>query len=55
VIGRSERIKNMANSLSDHATAVEKELESEGLVHVITGRLAAKVKDQGDSYRRLMS
>ena len=33
----SKRIKDVAISLSDHATAVEKELEAEGPAHVIIG------------------
>ena len=51
----SDRIKDMAISLSNHATAIEKELASEGLAHVIIGRLAAKVKARTISCHRLMS
>ena len=51
----SERIKDMAISLSDHATAVEKELGSEGLAHVIIGRLAARVKARAQTCQRLLS
>jgi hypothetical protein len=48
----SERIKDMAISLSDHAIAVEKELESEGLAHVIIGRLASRVKARAQTCQR---
>jgi len=50
-----DRIKEMAISLSDHAIAIEKELESEGLSHAIIGRLAAKVKTRAIACRRLVS
>ncbi len=51
----SERIKEMAVSLADHATAIEKEFESEGLAHVIIGRLAARVKARAQSCQFLPS
>ncbi len=50
-----ERIKVMAVSLSDHAAAVEKELESEGFSHVTIGRLAARVRTRAISCHRLLS
>ena len=49
-----DRIREMAISLSDHAIAIEKELESEGLSHAIIGRLAAKVKTRAIACRRLV-
>jgi serine/threonine-protein kinase HipA len=51
----SKRIKDMAISLSDHATEIEKKLESEGLSHAIIGRLAARVKIRAVSCHRLLS
>jgi serine/threonine-protein kinase HipA len=51
----SKRIKDMAVSLSDHATEIEKELESEGLSHMTIGRLAARVRTRAVSCRRLLS
>jgi serine/threonine-protein kinase HipA len=51
----SKRIEDMAVSLSDHTTEIEKELESEGLSHVTIGRLAARVRIRAVSCRRLLS
>jgi serine/threonine-protein kinase HipA len=51
----SKRIKDMAVSLSDHTTEIEKELESEGLSHVTIGRLATRVRTRAVSCRRLLS